>query len=79
MSATEPTPCPKCGNPMEPGWLTSPRTSLIWSSRSPGPGVPTEKLTPMPWWKPVYVHSLRCRKCKILIMEYDNLLRPNMV
>lgn len=58
---------------MEDGYV--PRGPAInWSSNPIGPGVAVEALTSISWWKAQQMHSHLCRNCKVLVLEYENLL-----
>jgi hypothetical protein len=59
---------------MEAGWINR-VTGLGWSTRPPLPGVPTEGIWPIPWKGTVLMRSYLCRGCKVLTIDYENILK----
>jgi len=65
-------PCPKCGFPMEPGYLAAPATHFVWTSEPPRlfRVVNAEAIGRRTHSSDAYLKALRCPECRHLEAEY---------
>jgi hypothetical protein len=81
--------CPKCGFPMEPGFLAvevglkSPvgEKVVAWHDRQPdgsGPGPTADHLRPIDHLGQPYLEGARCPECHLLELEYAAPIGPSL-
>jgi len=65
--------CPKCGNPMEAGFLRYDRSRTSWQQTRPEhwwQEKPGDHLGPRSLEVTVYAPASRCNECRIVTFEY---------
>jgi len=66
--------CPKCGGPMQPGYVAGQWTRLRWcekaNTKTIFAGKPLKKERDL--WNAPTLQAVRCTDCKLGIFVYDN-------